>query len=154
MDFTIGKDNSALWLLPQLAMEFVNIPYIYGGKCALTGLDCSGLVCELLGAIGLIPRNAEFNAQGIYDHFKDISTYGEIAVGSLAFYGKSTSDIHHIGLLLDINFMIEAGHGDSTTTTLDAAKKKDAKSRVSRWNFRKDLVNILRPHYGDYDLHN
>lgn len=152
MSFSIGKCNSSLALLPMLAMQFVNIPYIFGGKSALIGLDCSGLVCELLGAVGVIPRNAEYSSQELYDLLKTKSVDGEIALGAVAFYGADIKNIHHVGMLLDINFIIEAAHGDSTTTTLDEAQKKNAKSRVSRLNYRSDLVAVLRPRYVEFDL--
>lgn len=153
MELLPGKSISALWVLPHIAFSFLNLPYIYGGKSALVGLDCSGLACEILGALGLIPRNSEFGSQQLYDKFKDSSSDGVSAIGSLAFYGKDTSHIDHVGIFLDTFFIIEAAHGDSTTLTVELAKSKNAKTRVSPYNYRKDLVAVLRPKYEDFGLH-
>lgn len=153
MDLKIGPKNSALEFLPLLALGYLNIPYIYGGKTIFPGLDCSGLICDLLGSLGVIPRNSEFNSQALYNLLKPNSVDGEIALGSLAFYGASISAIDHVAMFLDTHLIIEAAHGDHTTTTIEEAYKKNARVRVSPFNYRKDLVAVLRPKYEDIGLH-
>ncbi|NDD53888.1 peptidoglycan endopeptidase [bacterium] len=37
--------------LIQYAMRFVGVPYVYGGNNPLSGMDCSGFVCECLKAV-------------------------------------------------------------------------------------------------------
>lgn len=134
------------------ALQFLRIPYIYGGKNPLIGLDCSGLVCEILHSAGLLPWDFQSNAQGIYDHFKEKAVDGEIAAGSLSFYGKSLTQIDHVGFLIDTHLMVEAGHGDPSLLTIDLAVKKGAYSRVRPFNYRKDLIKILRPKYSDFGI--
>lgn len=152
MDLSVAKANSALSLLPQIALRYLNIPYIYGGKSALVGLDCSGLVCELLQALGLIGPNEDMNSQQLYDKFK--GTFDDVVgVGSLAFYGKSLPQIDHVAMFLDTHLVIEAGHGDATTTSIEAARQRDAKVRVRPFNYRKDLVAITRPDFENFGYH-
>lgn len=154
MNLHVGTPNLALIrVVPMLAMSFMNIPYIYGGKSPLTGLDCSGLASELLGSLGLFPRNAELGSQSIYDFLKDKSVEDEIAVGSLSFYGPKLGQIDHVGMFIDEHLIIEAAHGDGTTTTLAEAQKRNARVRVSPYNYRKDLVAVLKPNYEDYGFH-
>lgn len=152
-EFLVGKHNSSLSLLPLIAMSYMNVPYIYGGKSPLDGLDCSGLVCELLQSVGALGANEDHNSQGLFNHFKDKSTHLEIALGCLAFYGKSITEISHVAMFLDTHLVIEAGHGTSETKSEDQAAKRDAKVRIRPFNYRKDLIAILRPKYEDYGLH-
>lgn len=153
MDLKVGPKNSALEFLPLLAIQYLNIPYIFGGKNCLTGLDCSGLACELLASLGIIPRNEEMGSQVLHDFLITRSVDGEICLGSLAFYGASSSKIDHVAMFLDTHLVIEAAHGDQTTTTLAAAQARNARVRVSPYNYRKDLVAVLRPKYEDYGFH-
>lgn len=152
MELVPTKTISALSILPHLALRYVNVPYIFGGKSALVGLDCSGLVCELLQAVGVLSTNEELGSQQLYNKFKD-SQIGVIGLGSLAFYGKSVTEIDHVAMFLDTHLIIEAGHGTSDTLTVEQAKLRDAKGRVRPFNYRKDLVAVVRPLYEDFGLH-
>lgn len=153
MELKLGPKNTSLEFFPAYALKFLNIPYIYGGKSPLIGLDCSGIACEFMQALGVIPNNSEMGSQQIFDYLKDRSSLNEISVGSLAFYGLNTSRIDHVAIFLDTNLIIEAGHGDHTTLTLVDAQKRDAKVRVRPFNYRKDLVAILRPKYEELGFH-
>lgn len=153
MNLSVGVENQSLWIIRPLAISMLNIPYIYGGKSPINGLDCSGVVCELLQSLGLIGRNVEMNSQMIFDNFKNKSAEGVIALGSLAFYGESASKISHVAMFLDTHFIIEAGHGTSDTKEVSQAQIRDAKVRISPFNYRKDLVAVLRPKFEDYGLH-
>jgi cell wall-associated NlpC family hydrolase len=133
-------------ILFHYALSMVGKPYIWGGDNALQGFDCSGLVIELLKAIGAAPPS-DTTAQGIYNHFKTNCTIGSQNFGALCFYGKSLSEITHIGFLLSENLMIEAGGGGSKITTIGEALRADAVVRVRPVNFRRDLVCVIRPKY-------
>lgn len=139
--------NSVMALFPAIALSYMNIPYIYGGKTPLKGIDCSGLACELMQAIGALPPNVDYNAQGLYNHFKPRSHDSVIATASLAFYGKGLEAISHVAVFLNTFQIIEAGHGTSETKTVEQAIARDAKVRVMPYNYRKDLVAILRPKF-------
>ncbi len=149
MNLTEGKPNTAMTILAQIALQYIGVPYIYGGKNALQGLDCSGLVCELLHALGAIPFGFDANALGIHSHFAPLSKDGEITTGSLAFYGPDLKSIDHVAMFLDTHLIIEAGHGTPQTLTKEIATQRGAMVRVRPYNYRKDLVCVLRPNYED-----
>lgn len=139
-------------LFVRLALKYIGTPYIYGGKNPLQGLDCSGLVCELLTAIGLFQTGTEYNAQHIYLQVHPLSEEHVFGPGSLAFYGKSLTEIDHVAFFLNTHQVIEAGHGTSQTLTKEIAAQRGACVRVRPFDYRKDLVAILRPKYEEMGL--
>lgn len=130
----------------QLCMQFLNIPYRWGGDDPIKGYDCSGLVQELLAMIGIDPKGDQ-TAQGLYDHFNSTSDVNKLnmTTGSLCFYGESTSKISHVGMILDDDYMIEAGGGGSKTNSLDDAAAQNAYIRIRPFTTRRDLVAVLTP---------
>lgn len=131
-------------ILYDYAMSFLGVPYLYGGKNRLTGLDCSGLVEELLKAGGADAPGVQ-NAQAFFDLFKLDPCKRQF--GALAFYGADNGHITHVGFLLDPYHIIEAGAGDSKTITLENAKMRSAMVRIRPINFRPDLQAVLWPRY-------
>lgn len=132
----------------NLAMSFLNKPYIWGGKNPIFGMDCSGLVCELLQSLGLIKSNDEHNAQSLCALFmKDSEETKTPSFGSLIFYGKEIQSITHVGFGLNDLQMIEAGGGGASTVNMDVAEKTNAYVKIRPFNHRSDLVTILNPKY-------
>lgn len=129
-------------------LSFLNIPYIFGGKNPLQGEDCSGLVCEFLKALGKLKTNDEFGSQQLHDLLKPMTTARDPGTGSLAFYGTDVSHIDHVAMFIDDNFIIEAGHGTSDTTTREVATQRGAFSRMRPHTYRADLVAILNVDLG------
>jgi cell wall-associated NlpC family hydrolase len=112
------------------------------------GLDCSGLVQELLTAVGMdIPGDQ--NAQAFYDHFSkpENGTMHVIGLGSLIFYGKSIKEISHIVMVLDDMYCIGANGGGSKTVNAEAAAMQDAFVKVRPIHYRQDLVAVVMPKY-------
>ncbi len=137
----------------QACFHYLSLPYKWGGDDPLKGFDCSGLIQEIYSMIGLDPIGDQ-TAQGLYNHFakqRGIVAWIPKAVqtqpktGSLCFYGKSTKEISHIGMIIEGDVMIEAGAGDSTTHTVEDASKKNAYLRLRSYKRRGDLVAILTP---------
>lgn len=126
-------------LLYDYALRLVGLPYRWGGKNPLTGLDCSGLLNLLLAPYGLA-QNGD-NAQMLFNHFSDpanhLSTRAQL--GALAFFGNSKTQIVHCGMCLNDSQMIEAGGGDHTTLSLNDAAEKGAFVKIipipsNAWN--------------------
>lgn len=127
-------------LLKAYAISLIGTPYFYGGDDPVSGFDCSGLVCELLRASGVVPWNYRTNAQGLFDEVK--KKYGPVQprLGALAFYGKSLFSIDHVAFCLDAFTILEAGGGDHTTLNLPQAIKQNAFVRMRPLRFRKDFL--------------
>jgi hypothetical protein len=114
--FTIGKNiytalsdfgkhyistNDAL---PDIAMKFINSPYIWGGRIP-SGIDCSGLT-QLAYKIFSIPiaRDAANQAE----EGKLIDFIDEAIPGDLAFFGNSNGRISHTGMIISRGLIIHA----------------------------------------------
>lgn len=129
------------------ALTFVGTPYMWGGNNKLTGLDCSGLVQEILRSAGEAPPG-DLTAQGLFDHFSQgRGEWNRVQIGSLIWFGESTSKITHVAMALDQYRMIEAGGGSSRCLTVDDAKKCGAMVRVRPIASRKDRVAIIKPYF-------
>ncbi len=134
-------------ILHKYAMTFIGTRYFYTGDDPISGFDCSGFVCELLRACGLVPYKFRTNAQGIYEHLKASSKSCLPEFGALMFFGKSATEISHIGFCLDSDTMIEAGGGDSETISEAVASDRNAFVRLRPVGFRKDLLFTILPNY-------
>lgn len=133
--------------LIDYARSFLGLPYIYGGNNPLTGMDCSGFVCEVLKSAGVIGHREDLSAQQLYDRFSLNGSVGVEQLGALAFFGKSVVDVGHVGILIDPYRMIEAGGGESTTVNLEEAKKRNAFVKIRPFKYRSDFLVTIRPRY-------
>lgn len=127
-------------------MDYIKIPYIYGGNDPATGLDCSGLVMNVMRKIGLAPLK-DTSSQGLFQHYSNTGVRvltRSIDLGDLLFFGNK-DHIHHVALGLNSFLMLEAGHGDSSVTSVDIAQKRGAYVMVSPISKFKDLYAVLRP---------
>ncbi len=131
--------------LVQYALQFVGIPYRWGGKVP-PGFDCSGLVQELLASVAMdVPGDQ--NAQTYFHIFSKSGVMCQARAGALAFFGKSELEITHIAMLIDGHRMIEAGGGDETVISDQIAWQKRAYVRIRPLGARSDCVAILMPPY-------
>lgn len=151
-EFLNGGDKTAqgdrMDELVAYAYSLVGVPYIYASNCPVFGLDCSGFACEILRFAGILGRE-DLSAQGIYDMlYKQASTPNLRSRGCFAFYGDSVTKINHVAFLVSPYQVIEAGGGDSTTTSKDEAIKRNAFVRGRLLEHRSDLVATLKPRYG------
>lgn len=134
--------------LASYALSFVGTPYRWGGDDPMGGFDCSGLVQEILAAVGEDPPGDQ-SSHTLYLHF---SRYGIIrdndivSAGDLAFFG-TTSRIIHVTFCIDDCRMIEAGGGGRHVMRPKDAEEHNAYVRVRPINSRSDLVKIIGPNY-------
>lgn len=131
-------------LLKDYLLQFVGLPYIWGGDDLIAGLDCSGLAQEALAMMGVDPPGDQ-TADGLYRHFLKHGTPDIYDLGALAFYGAAEK-ITHVTMLLDAQHMIEAGGGGSKTLTLQNAIDQNAFVKI-RPIRQQGLVSVILPKY-------
>ena len=136
--------------LVSYALSFVGQPYRWGGDDTINGFDCSGLIQEILAAVGMDPPGDQ-TAQGLYAYFlpRQMLTSNALAAGALCFYGASEDRITHVGFSLGNGCMVEAGGGNSRTQTRADAARQNAYVRVRPIQHRHDLVAVIIPCYPD-----
>jgi cell wall-associated NlpC family hydrolase len=132
--------------------QFLGRPYIWGADGPDT-FDCSGFAQVALGRLGLDPPGDQ-TANGLYRHFSDPIRGVPVNTadcGCLVFYGKPAR-VGHVGVCIDATNMIEAGGGDSETTTVEIAQRQNARVRIRPIARRSDIVAIIRPKHLPWDV--
>jgi len=90
--------------LISLAKQFLNAPYLWGGKSIL-GIDCSGFVQIVYSIYGInLPRDA--SKQIVLG--STINFTSEAKPGDLAFFDNEIGDIVHVGILMNNHEIIHA----------------------------------------------
>lgn len=128
------------------AFHYLGRPYIWGGDGTekyFGGLDCSGFVQKVLEPVGFDPVGDQ-TAQALFNAYKLKKTDARIE-GCILFFGKSTSDIHHVAYCLSPAYMIESGGGNSKCTTIAIAESMGACVKTSKISRRNDLVAVVNP---------
>jgi len=132
------------------AKSFLGVPYKFGGRNRLEGLDCSQFVIELLISRGILPHGYDNTAQGIfYDLLNNssLSAISKAQLGALAFYGINSDSLIHVAFCIDDKTMIEAGGGTRQTLKLVDAVDRSACIRERPIRYRKDFYCCLMPNY-------
>ncbi|GAB3236140.1 C40 family peptidase [Hymenobacter seoulensis] len=99
-----GPVDQRLRLVVKMAHTFLKSPYLWGGK-TLFGIDCSGLMQQLYGLVGVqLPRDAHQQINlGQPVHF-----VAQTRPGDLAFFDNADGRIVHVGLLLEDQQILHA----------------------------------------------
>lgn len=127
-----------------IAMEYVGVPYIYGGNNPMTGLDCSGFVQLVLKKLGIIEDNMDRTAQDIYNLLvKKLALNSSVKGDCVLCFGKGPDQISHIAISIDDEWMIEAAPGDASVVTIKDAVARCARVQFNKISRRKDLVACL-----------
>lgn len=138
------------------ARSFLGVPYHWGGNNRLTGLDCSGFVCEVLRSFGMLAPDEDLNCDSLYAQLVKIGPHGPSLVafhpthfipGQVLFFGDSIKQLHHVAIAVDLFRMIEAGGGDKSCTSPFVAARTGAMVRERMICRRKDLITSVLPTY-------
>ncbi len=142
------SDPTNKGILYEYAMRMLGIPYRWGGDDLIDGLDCSGLVIELLQSQGILPHRYDNTSQGLYqDLIKGGARVATPDFGVLAFFGKQQGMITHVSFCLSKTLMIEASGGDKTVVDKRTASDKNAYVKIRPIQVRSDAVAFLLPAY-------
>ena len=90
--------------IAQLARQFENAPYLWGGRTIL-GIDCSGFT-QIVYKITGIALNRDASRQ--IDQGKSVNFIEEAHPGDLAFFDNEDGQIIHVGILLNNHEIIHA----------------------------------------------
>jgi len=129
-------------ILIVMAMQYLNVPYKWGGQDYL-GLDCSGLVLKSLGDAGF--HLPDMTANDLYSYCLKNGRESSGVCDSLLFFGD-TENIKHTAISLGIVdgswLMIEAAGAGENSLTMSAKElaKRDARVRIKPVNSRSDFV--------------
>lgn len=101
---SVEMGSSALAPVPALALNWLNAPYLWGGR-SLFGIDCSGLTQNVFKMHGVrLKRDAYLQAeQGTLVNFVE-----EALPGDLAFFDNDEEKIIHVGIVLENQQIIHA----------------------------------------------
>ena len=137
--------SSNIDLALKVAWSMHGLPYRWGGDDPISGTDCSGFVSEILRSVGAIGPKARETTHSLWQNFQDrVVNHSHIEPGDILLFSSNdgVSGINHTGIAIGNGAMIEAGGGDSSTTSDDQASKQNAFVRVRP--IRKNLFAVLR----------
>lgn len=134
-------------LVLEYAKSFLKTPYKWGGDDPIDGLDCSGLCVEILTSAGVLAHKSDYSSGSLWDYLSRNGVIGKREPGSLSFYGKSPREITHVSFHLSRSYVIEAGGGDSSTTSRARAAEQNAFIRMRLYDYRPDYIGSIYPTY-------
>lgn len=128
----------------RYAWAFIGLPYIWGGDDPIRGFDCSGLINEVLQAVGLTPHGSDLTANGLMIRYAQHVVARGYA-GCLVFWTNVQGLATHVELMVDEFTTIGASGGGSATTSPDAAAAQNAFIKVRPLGYRGTNYKIIDP---------
>jgi cell wall-associated NlpC family hydrolase len=109
---TVGKNadapNPKVLNAVNFAISKIGLPYVWGGNGtggSDPGFDCSGLTTAAYASAGItLKRTADTQFRSVFA----VPAGSEPALGDLIFYGEPRTNIHHVGLYIGNQQMIDA----------------------------------------------
>ncbi len=95
-------DGSRASQVVAIALQYLGVPYVWGGSSPSQGFDCSGLVSYVYAQIGI---SLPHHARSMYSYGVPVS-YGELQPGDLVFF----SGLSHMGMYIGGGQFIHAPH--------------------------------------------
>ena len=128
----------------EYAWTFLGLPYIWGGDDPVRGFDCSGLVVEVLQAVGLLPHKSDLTANGLYLRYAQRRVEQGYA-GCLVFWFSPAGLATHVELMVDDYHTIGASGGGSSTTSPQAAVDQNAFVKMRPLGYCGSSYKIVDP---------
>src|SRR5262249_43102533 len=86
----------------SIALQYLGVPYVWGGSSPATGFDCSGFVAYVFAQVGVyLPHHAA----SMYS-FGTPVPYDQLAPGDLVFF----EGLGHVGIYIGSGQFIPAPH--------------------------------------------
>lgn len=126
----------------EYLQRWIGTPYIFGGD-DFTAFDCSGLMVEVLQAVGVIPHKSDYTAAALYERFEGSAVDCGYA-GCLVFW-YSGGKINHVEMMVDDLHTVGASGGGSSTQTLADAIAQNAFVKMRPLRYRGDAFRIIDP---------
>ncbi len=93
------------------AMQYLGVPYQWGGESPATGFDCSGLVQKVFANLGVsLPRTSEEQSTV----GTPVASLSEAQPGDLLFFEPGPGGPGHVGIYVGNGMMIDAPHTGSS----------------------------------------
>jgi cell wall-associated NlpC family hydrolase len=129
MAFPGSENMDARSQLAQYSLKFRGTPYKWGGTDPRNGIDCSGFVQKLYGAIGLgLPRTAASQA----NVGQPITKLEDLRPGDrLYFWSASRKKIGHTGMYIGRGYFVHSSSGRHGVATDYLLSKKWLKTLVA-----------------------
>jgi cell wall-associated NlpC family hydrolase len=126
--------------------HFIGLPYLWGGDDPLVGFDCSGLMVEVLQAVGILPHKSDYTAAALYERF-EAGAVDRGYMGCLVFwYGSDVKEkIIHVEMMVDDFHVVGASGGGSKTKSIADAIKNNAFVKMRPISYRGDKYLIVDP---------
>ena len=130
--------------------KWIGLPYVWGGDDPLAGFDCSGLIVEVLQAVGLMPHRSDDVAGGIFNRFRGCQV-GHGYAGCLVVWWASGTDMDdparaiHIEMMVDEMHTVGASGGGSKTKTKEDAIAQNAYVKLRPIGYRWTFYKIVDP---------
>ncbi len=87
----------------SIAQRYLGVPYVWGGASP-AGFDCSGLVMYVFAQLGIaLPHSAHLQ----FTYCTPVPR-ADLQPGDLVFFGSSAATIHHVGIYVGNDTMLDA----------------------------------------------
>ena len=127
----------------EYAKAFIGRPYIWGGDDPIKGFDCSGLILEVLQAVGIVPHGYDTTANGLYRRFSE--NFSPPGPGMLVFWLNLAGHAIHVEMMIDESHTIGASGGGQATRTAEDAASQNAFIKIRPLEYRGSHYVILDP---------
>jgi len=127
----------------EYIQRFIGKPYIWGGQ-GPDGFDCSGLIVEVLRAVGKIGPSEDLTANSLFKRFHNGKETKKAYHGCLVFWFKKYLAIH-VEMLIDKFHVVGASGGGKNVRTIEDANEFDAFVRMRPLSYRGNKYKIIDP---------